>query len=76
MPRHSPVGRLDDIIEQLERLHKDAQRIFDAHVDVLLCRYPRTSFGVMKAHEICTPAGSTLDYIAALKIVGGKITAA
>ena len=55
MPRHSPVGRLDDIIEQLEKLHKDAQRIFDAHVDVLLCRYPHTSFGVMKAQKFAPP---------------------
>ena len=75
MARQLAVGRIDDIIGQLERLHKDAQRIFDAHIDFLLCRYPRTSFGVMKAHEICTPAGSTLDYIAALRIVQAKITA-
>ena len=39
MERHS-VGRLDDIIVQLEKLHEEAQRIFDAHVDELRCRTP------------------------------------
>jgi hypothetical protein len=71
MARHNPVGRLDDIIDQLEKLHKDAHSIFDAYVDDLIC--PGMSFGVLKAHEIGR-AGTTLDYIAALKMLREKIT--
>ena len=75
MERHS-VGRLADIIAQLENLHKDAQEIFNAYVDELRCRHPHESFGNLKFRKIASPAGSTLDYIAALKIVREKITAA
>jgi hypothetical protein len=74
MARQVAVGRLDNIIRELERLHKDAQDIFNAHVDVVRCQSPGTSFGVLKAYEICTPAGSALNYINALKIVREKIT--
>ena len=68
------VGRLDGIIAQLEKLHQDAQEIFDAHIDVLRCRAPYASFGDLKYREIASPAGSSLNYIAALKIVREKIT--
>ena len=75
MERHF-VGRLDDIIVQLEKLHEEAQGIFDAHIDELRCRTPGIPFGVLKSCEIASPAGSSLNYIAALKIVREKITAA
>jgi hypothetical protein len=75
MERHS-VGRLDDIIVQLEKLHEEAQDIFDAHIDELRCRTPGIPFGVLKSCEIASSAGSSLNYIAALKIVRKKITAA
>jgi hypothetical protein len=74
MARPSPVGRLDDIIEQLEKLHKDAQDIFDAHIDVLRCQTPGIPFGVLKSCELTGPAGSSLNYIAALKIVRERMT--
>ena len=68
------VSRLDSIIEQLEGLHGDAQNIFDAHVDCLMCDQPRgTSFGMLKAREITTPAGSALNYVKALKLVRERI---
>ena len=68
------VGRLDNIIKELERLHNDAQDIFDAHIEVVRCQTPGIPFGVLKSCEIASPAGSSLNYIAALKIVREKIT--
>jgi hypothetical protein len=70
----SSVGRLDNIIKELERLHTDAQVIFDAHIDFVRCRAPSVPFGVLKFREIAGPAGNTMDYVAALKIVRKKIT--
>jgi hypothetical protein len=74
MARQVAVGRLDRIIRELEQLHKEAQDIFDAHVEVARCKSPGIPWGVLKSCEIATPAGSTLNYIAALKIVREKIT--
>lgn len=72
MPR--AVGRLDDIVAQLERLQKDANQIPDAYTDELICREPRgTSWGDLKYRKIAAPAGSTIDHIAALKLVRDKI---
>ena len=67
------VGRLDHIISELERLHTDAQDIFDAHIDYVRCRAPSVPFGTLKFREIAGPAGNTIDYVAALKIVRKKI---
>jgi hypothetical protein len=68
------VGRLDNIIHELERLHTDAQDIFDAHIDYVRCRAPSSvPFGTLKFREIAGPAGNTIDYVAALKIVRKKI---
>ena len=72
---HTAVGRLDDIIAQLEKLQKDAQEIFDAHVDELRCNTPCASFGVLKTRAIAAPAGSTLNYVAALKMLREKFAA-
>ena len=75
MARPNPVGRLDNIIEQLEVLHADAQQIFNAHVDALLVRQPSgTAFGVLKYREIAVPAESALNYVAALKMLREKFT--
>jgi hypothetical protein len=76
MARQVAVGRLDRIIRELEQLHKEAQDIFNAHIDFVRCQSPGIPFGVLKACEIATPAGSTLNYIAALKIVREKIIGA
>jgi hypothetical protein len=66
-------GRIDHMISELERLHSDAQVIFDAHVDYLLCHDPKALFGDVKYKEIAKPAGSALNYIAALKLVRKRI---
>jgi hypothetical protein len=64
------VKRLDRIIAELEKLHNEANDIFDAHVDVVMCDLPRgTSFGVTKLREITEPAGLTLNYVKALKLI-------
>ena len=69
------VGRLDDIVAQLERLQKDANQILDAYTDELMCREPRgTSWGDLKYRKIATPAGSTIDHVNALKLVRERIT--
>jgi hypothetical protein len=73
MIRHS-VGRLDNIIAQLEKLQNDAQGIFDAHVDELCCQTPGIPWGILKTSEIAAPAGSTIDYVAALKMLREKFT--
>jgi hypothetical protein len=38
------------------------------------CRNPGIPFGVLKSREIAGPAGNSLDYIKALKVVRSKIT--
>jgi hypothetical protein len=68
------VGRIDNIIKGLEQLHADAQDIFDAHVDYVRAFTPSVPFGVLKSREIARPAGNTVNYIAALKIVRKSIT--
>ena len=68
------VGRIDRIIKQLEGLYGEAQDIFDSHVDYALAKDKSViSFGDMKSRAIARPAGSTINYVAALKIVRKKI---
>jgi hypothetical protein len=68
------TGRLDNIIRDLEGLHRDAQEIFDWHVDYCLAKDTSVkSFGEMKLREIARPAGSAINYIEALKLVRKKI---
>jgi hypothetical protein len=68
------TGRIDNIIRDLEDLHRQAQGIFDAHVDYALAKDRSVkSFGEMKVREIARPAGSALNYIEALKLVRKKI---
>jgi hypothetical protein len=74
MARHPNVGRLDRIIRELQQLHDEAQGIFDAHIEVECCQSPSVPFGTVKMCEIAGPAGSSLNYIKALKIVREKIT--
>ena len=68
------VGRIDRIIQELERLQAEAQDIFNAHIDYVRCRAPSVPFGTLKSREIAGPAGNTMNYVAALKIVRKKIT--
>ena len=52
------VTRLDRIITELEKLQSEAHKIYDAHVDVLMCDLaPGTSFGVTKMRAIADPLG-------------------
>ena len=74
MARHNNVRRLDIIIEQLEKLHDDAQRLFDLHTEELRHECPGIPFGVLKTCELTGRAGSSLDYIAALKLLREKFT--
>ena len=68
------VTRLDRIIRELETLHRDAQGIFDAHTDYLRTNMQGVPFGTVKHSEITGPAGNTVNYIAALRIVRKGIT--
>ena len=70
------VGRIDNTIKDLERLHAVAQDIFDAHIDYVRCRAPTVPFGTLKSREITAAAGNSLNYIEALKIVRKKIVGA
>jgi hypothetical protein len=67
------VSRLDRIIAELEKLQSEANDIFDAHIDVVMCDLPRgTSFGVTKLREIAEPAGLTINHVKALKLLRAK----
>jgi hypothetical protein len=67
------VGRLDGIIAQLEGLHREANEVLDVYTDELMCNSPRgTSWGAVK-RWLVAPAGSTTNYIAALKLVREKL---
>ena len=62
------MTRVQQIIDQLEDLHRQAHEIFDARVEVILAGQPYgTSVGATKVNCIFAPAGQTLDYIKALK---------
>lgn len=68
------VSRLDRIICELEKLQKEANDIYDAHIDVLLCDLPpNASFGVTKLKAIAEPAGQTLNHVKALKLLREKL---
>jgi hypothetical protein len=72
MPTPS-TSRIDRIIRELEHAHGEAQDIFNAHVDYLCAKERKASFGELKHREITGPAGSALNYTAALEIVRKKI---
>jgi hypothetical protein len=74
MTRTPDVSRLDRIIAELKVLHDQASDILDAHVDSLCCQQPGIPFGVLKSREIAQPAGNSLNYINALRIVRKRIT--
>jgi len=63
------AGRIDHIIAQLQRLYEDAQGIMNAYVEMEISGKPGVSFGVAKTHLIAEPAGLSIDYIEALKVV-------
>jgi hypothetical protein len=64
------VSRLNRIIGELEKLQSEANQIFDAHVDVIMCDLPRgTSWGVTKLQRIAEPAGQTINHVKGLKLL-------
>jgi len=64
-PMKAPSGgRADRIIADLERLHREAHKIFDAYVDELRLQSPGIPFGVIKGGEITGRAGLSLNYVA------------
>jgi hypothetical protein len=73
MTRAPDVSRLDRIIAELEQLHRDAHDIVDAHIDALYHQSPGIPFGVLKSRESAQPAGNSLNYINALKVVRQKL---
>jgi hypothetical protein len=74
-PMEKPtVSRLDRIVKELERLHAEAKQIFDSHINHVVARHPGPApIEVVKYHWIDEPAGRTLDYIAALKLVRCRV---
>jgi hypothetical protein len=64
------MGRLERVVAELEKLEKDADDILNTYVDQLMCREPPgTSWGVTKYNKILAPAGSTVNRVAALRML-------
>lgn len=64
------TGRLDRIVADLERLQKDADEILNVYTDQLMTNAPNgTSWGVTKYKQLAVSAGSTINRVAALKIL-------
>jgi len=63
-------GRIDRVIEEFERLQREAHEIIDVYVDGI--REAGVPFGVVKHCAVINRAGQDLNYVNALKIVQGK----
>jgi hypothetical protein len=74
MPKRKS-NRLDDIAACLETLHRDAEAIFAAHCAEVLYHSKDASPEQIRLREIVEPAGQSLNYIAALKLLNKKIKA-
>jgi hypothetical protein len=61
------VSRLDRIIKKKKKLQKEANDIYDVHVDVscAICRRMRLSCYQIKA--IAEPAGQTINHVKAFR---------
>jgi hypothetical protein len=67
--------RLDRIVRDLESLHKDADGIIDAHVNAWLAEHPEAvSWGEAKLRLVALPAGTTINRVAALKLLRRGLT--
>lgn len=67
------VSRLDRIIRDMEALQKEANGIFDAHLDTLLCNAkPGTSYGAVRYQALGRPAGGQINYVKALQHLRSK----
>jgi hypothetical protein len=60
--------KLDKAITELEKAEQEATQILDDYTDVLVTGQPEgSSWGVTRYNQIMKPAGSRLNYLAALK---------
>jgi hypothetical protein len=66
------TGRLDKIVTDLERLHRDAQDIINAYVNEKICNH-YASFGESKAY-LFRQVGSQMNVVNALKLVRAHLT--
>jgi hypothetical protein len=61
-------GKLDKAIDELQKAEQTATEILDQYTDVLVTGQPEgVSWGVTRYNLIMKPAGSRLNYLAALK---------
>jgi hypothetical protein len=61
-------GKLDQAIDELQKAEQKATEILDQYTDVLVAGQPEgSSWGVTRYNQIMKPAGSRLNYLAALK---------
>jgi hypothetical protein len=66
-------SRLDRIVATLEQAQQEANDILDSYIEERLHHYQSgTTFGSVKARELAAPAGSTINYAEALKLVRRK----
>lgn len=69
----APTSKIERIVEQLQQLYAEADKILDSHVDaVMRDRPPGTSFGATR-FEVLHPAGRALDYVGALRLIQNQI---
>ncbi len=68
------MTRLDKAISELEKAEREATQILDEYTDVLVsAEPPGTSWGVTRYKQIMTPAGSRLNYLAALRRLRDRV---
>jgi hypothetical protein len=67
------TGRLDKIVNDLERLHRDAQDILNAYVNEKICNHPYASFGEAKVYCF-RQVGTQMNVVNALKLVRAHLT--
>ena len=67
-------GKLNRVIEELEKAEQEATQILDEYTDALVANEPpHTSWGVVRFNKIMSPAGSRLNYVKALKQLRDKL---
>lgn len=62
------MGKLDKAIAELQQAESLASELLDTYTDALVARCPPgTSWSVTRYNNIMKPAGSRLNYLAALR---------
>lgn len=68
------MTKLDKAITDLEKAKQEATEILDQYTDVLVTGQPEgSSWGVTRYNFIMKPAGSRLNYLAALKQLKNRL---